>query len=183
MLVYFLASGQKDSLIGKPTVYANDDIKMKLSEGKYLIKAKAGWIGVESNEFTLTTLSSHAVILRDLKRSKYEKFLEQILIDSGRKNINKYYFSKDCEFCTGWVGAHMYLYACNPSKNFTWTLNINFEKLENLKLGKNFKTSDMSIKMDLPPGKDAVGWVKRTSNEAIKIKWNFVHLWTEHILP
>lgn len=165
--------------MGKPTVYANENIKMKLSEGKYIIRAKFQWLAGESHEFTLNTLSSHAVILREMKRTKYENFLEQIFLDAGKKNTLRYVFSKDCEFCTGWIGAHLYFYALNPSKAWTWTLLISFEKMENLKLGKNHKISDDTIKMVIPPGKDAVGWVKRTSTEAVKLKWNFIHEWDD----
>jgi len=171
-----IAAGEKDAFLAKQTVYADDKIKMKLSEGMYIIRVKVKWVDGGEHEFTLNTLSPSPVVLKEIKGRGYENFLDQVYADCGKNLRDRYDFGHKCEFGSGWCGHKMYFYCLNNGKE-TWNCEINFDKLEGLKLSKAFKTAENQIRIRVPPHSQAVAYAKRISSGSVKINWKFNNTW------
>jgi len=174
--IFFLAGGEKDSITGKSTVYAHNKIRMKMLEGKYIVRIKVKWTDGQPHEFTLNTLSQLPVSVKQIDANLYPKFLNKVYLDAGKKLKDRWQLGHSCEFGSGWVGSHIFLYMVNNGDT-KWTCEIFFEKLEGLKLAKPFKTSDRTVKVTIPPKSNAVTWAKRTGEGQVAIIWKFNHEW------
>jgi len=82
----------------------------------------------------------------------------------------------ECEFVSGWIGSHLWLCAFNKG-NQVWTLEVIFEKLQNVKIAKKFRHKDNVVKFVIQPGAKAVAYAKRTSPDEVVIKWRFEQVW------
>jgi len=78
----------------------------------------------------------------------------------------------DCQFSSGWSGSHLWMYAVNNS-NKVWHLEVTFEKLVNLKLGKKHRAMPDVIKFVIQPYQKATAYAKRTSPGAVAVAWSF----------
>ena len=163
-------------MIGKPTVYASDKVKMKLSEGKYIIRAKIYWVDQQSHEFTLSTFSQYPSKLRKINSEQYSNFLSRVYLDAGRNVTDKYDFGKECKFASGWCGSHLFFYCVNKGKK-KWTLTIKFKKLANLTLGKPNRQDESTLVIKVSPGKDQVAYAKRISEDPVGIDWDLQNAW------
>jgi len=173
-----VVAGEKDALIGKQTTYVNPGIKIRLSEGKYIIRAKIRWVDQREHEFTLSTLSSRDLTLRQIRTEEYPNFLERVFLDAGSRARERYHLKNNCEFLSAWCGPHLWIYAVNKG-NKTWNMDVVFQVLSNIKIPKKYTTREESnvIKMEIPPNEQRAVYVKRINADVVEILWNLNHAW------
>jgi len=171
-----IAFGEKDSLVGKHTVYATEKAKLRLPEGKYIMRVKIRWVDMETHEFTLNTFSPHPIGLKQVKKEAYPSFVEKVYLNIADLHGEKFELSNGCQFSSGWSGSHMWLYAINNGQK-NWSLDVNFEKMTNLKLDKKYKIEENAVGFRLKPGEKAVAYVKRMDGGAVELSWKFKQSW------
>ena len=171
-----IATGEKDTLIGKETTYANSNMKLKLSQGRYVIRVKVRWVDQKEHEFTVNTLSTEQVVLRKIQWEESQTFLDKIFINEGFYAREKYQLGNCCEFISAWCSPYLWIYAINQGKK-TWNLEINFKKLINLKLSKKYLKDHNSLKLEILPGKQRVAYIKRIDSDAVEVLWKMNHQW------
>ena len=157
-------------------MYADNKIKIKLSEGRYIIRVKIRWVNGGQHDFTFNTFSSYPLSFRKIKSKDNADFLERVYLDSGNRSTERYQLGNKCEFASSWCGPHLWLYGINKGTK-TWHLEINFNKLENLKLCKKYRTSDNILTLVIPPKGQAVAFAKRINTKTVELNWNFNQNW------
>ena len=157
-------------------MFATNKIKMKLSEGKYIIRVKVRWADEGKHNFTLNAFSQYPLSLKKVKAQNYPDFLEKVYLDAGSRSGELYQLGNRCEFGSSWCGSHLWLYGINKG-NKTWNLEINFNKLDNLKLSKKYKTSENVVKLVIPPNGQGVAFVKKFNKNPVELNWNFNQSW------
>ena len=163
-------------MIGKHTVYATDKAKLRLPEGKYIMRVKVKWVDMEAHEFTLNSFSPHPIEIKQVKKEFCPDFLEKVYMNIAEQNGEKFELSNGCQFASGWAGSHMWLYAVNNGTK-SWSLDVNFEKMTNLQLEKKYKIAENSLGLRLKPGEKAVAYVKRVDGGAVELSWKFKQSW------
>jgi len=172
-----IAGGEKDSFVGKQTTYASEDIKIKLPEGKYVIRAKVKWLDEQQHGFSLSVFSQSEVTLKEANAKDYPNFLERMYEETGSRTKERYQLSNGCEFFSAWSGSHLWVYAFNGG-NKTWDLQVKFTKMDNLKLCKKYSTeSPDTLRLVIPPGQQKAGYAKRVSTERVEVLWTLEHEW------
>lgn len=171
-----IAFGEKDGLLGKPTVYATDKIKLKLSEGKYILRVKVKWVDERAHEFTLNTFSQLPIELKKVEKEKYPQFLKQVYREAAETSLETFDLKNNCKFGSGWAGPHFWLYAANNG-NTTWKIEITFEKMTNLKLCKTYKKNDNTLELIVPPKEKVIAYAKRLNGNPVEMRWRFQQEW------
>ena len=137
---------------------------------------KVKWISTHKNDFTLSILSSNRTKLTQINSQSCSHFLERLYLGNGAASKDYFNLSNDCQFASGWSGSHLWMYASNNSDK-DWHLEITFEKMVNLKLGKKHRTLSNTIKLEIPPRQKAVAYAKRINPGAVKVAWKFTQRW------
>jgi len=171
-----IASGERDAFLGMPTVYIHESHRIKLEPGRYTIYVKVKWINNNINDFTLNVLSSVPTKLTQIETQNGSDFLEKLYLGVGKMSKDYFNLSNDCQFSSGWSGSHLWMYACNNSDK-EWHLEVTFEKMMNLKLGKKYRNLTHIIKFEIPPRQKAVAYAKRINSGAVKVAWKFNQRW------
>jgi len=172
-----VAKGEKDAFLGKQTVFADDKVKIKLSEGRYIIRTKIRWLDNSEHDFTLNTLSPYPLTLSRVKSRAHPKFLERVYLEAGNSASDRYQLGNRCEFGSSWCGSHLWLYGVNKGSK-TWNLEIVFNKNENLRLCKKYRTEENVIKLVIPPNGRAVAYVKKIAQTDVELNWKFNQSWS-----
>ena len=172
----FLAFGEHCAFLGKQTTYVHEGLESKLKPGRYILCIKVKWVDNLTHDFFLNILSSSAVKINSIDSHAYPNFFEKVFLSMGELSQDKFKMGNECELASGWVGSHLWICAFNKG-NKTWTLEVIFEKLHNLKLAKKFRAKHNVIKFVVQPGGKAVAYAKRTSADEVVIKWRFEQVW------
>jgi len=150
---------------------------MELEQGKYIVRTKVYWVDGEDHDFSFSTFSSNPVEIKVLEEEDpYPGFMEKVFIGTAEKSPNKFKFSHDCYFISAWAGPYLWLCGLNNGDK-TWNLKIDFEKKNNLKIGKKYRDSEDSIAFKIPPKGRNVGWAKRLTVGEVGLKWKFEQNW------
>jgi len=171
-----IAFGEKDGLLGKPTVYATDKIKMRLSEGKYVLRVKVRWVDEQSHEFTLNTFSQLPIQMKKVEKEAYPNFLKEVYREAAETSLETFDLQNKCKFGSGWAGPHFWLYAANNGTT-TWKIQVIFEKLTNLKLCNAYKKGDNILELIVPPKEKVIAYAKRINGNPIEMRWKFQQSW------
>lgn len=148
-----------------------------MDAGRYIIRAKTPWRTKDQADFLITTYSDEEVFLDYLVRSEHSEFLEKFYKDEGRHNADKYEMGKECTFASGWEGNHLWLYMQNSSADKNWELEINFKKMENIRLMKRYQMEENVFKAVILPKSERIAILKRDSAEKAVIDWSFKNNW------
>ena len=176
-LIYlFVGFGEKDSLSGKQTVYASEKLKFFLSEGRYVLRVKVRWVDNRSHDFTLNTFSPFPIEIKKAQKSAYPNFLKNVYLEIAKKSNEKFCLSNNCQFESSWAGSHLWLYLANKGET-TWSLEIIFDKLSNLKLCKSHRITDNIFSFILKPNEQTIVYVKRLNNDLCQLSWKFEQSW------
>jgi len=165
-----IAVGERDAFLGKPTAYIHESHRVKLEAGKYMLYVKARWLNNQKHDFTVNVLSSTPTKFSAVEQC--EDFLEKLYLGTGQLARNHLNLANNCKFASGWSGSHLWMHAVNNT-NKTWHLEVHFEKMVNLKLGKKHRAMGDVIKFVIPPYQKAAAYAKRTNPGAVIVAWNF----------
>ena len=171
------AHGDRTAIKGASTIFADEQVKLKLSEGKYIIRVKVKWVDQREHDFILNTFSPYPLNLKRVKPRYRSTFLEHVYLDAGSRATDRYQLGNRCEFVSSWCGPHLWLYATNKGTK-TWNLEIVFNKFENLKLCKKYRTSNNVLHLVIPPKGQAVTYAKRINASPVEINWKFNQNWS-----
>jgi hypothetical protein len=172
----WISCGGEEAFLGRATVYASENIRMKLNQGKYIVRAKVLWTDGKDHEFSLGTLSSHPVNVKVLEGDSYPNFLEKVYSDLALLSKDKFMYNNDCFFVSGWAGSHLWLSGINNG-NKTWNLEVKFDNMENLKISKKYRNTERSLKMQIPPGGRSIAFAKRITAGEVGFGWQFIQSW------
>lgn len=163
-------------MLGKNTVYATDKIKLRLSEGKYVLRTKIRWSDGKPHEFALNTFSQYPIQIKEVEKEAYPDFLKTVYLDAGDRLTDKFILGNKCEFGSSWAGSHLWIYAKN-SGDKTWNLDICFENMTNLKLHPEHSKEDNVIGLVVKPGQKIMTYAKRLTSETVELRWKFKQSW------
>ena len=130
----------------------------------------------KKHDIVLNVHSSLAVKLNQLEVQECPDFLEKVYLGAGAMCKDKFNLGQDCKFASGWLGSHLWVYAYNHGKK-TWHLEISFEKMMNIKLGKKGRVQSNTIKLVIPPCQRAIAYAKRTDSGIVSLGWNLKQHW------
>lgn len=151
---------------------------IELQPGKYVMRVKTPWKNKDESDFVITTYSDQEVFLDyHLNKEKNSRFLEKFYLDIARDMGDKYLQGKECYFASGWEGNHLWIYMQNDSSDKTWDLEINFKKMENMRMSKRYKLEDTAFKVQLGPKTDKIAYLKRSGTDKTAIDWTFKNNW------
>jgi len=167
-----IAHGERDAFLGKPSVYLHENHKVKLDPGRYIIYVKVRWFDGNKHDFVLKSLSSAATQIRQISAQTCVNYLEKVYLGTGLASKDKYNLAYDCQFASGWAGSHLWMFAHNRT-NKIWHLEVTFEKMTNLKLGKKFRTTSDVMKLVIPPNQKVTAYAKRIGPGAVNVAWKF----------
>jgi len=169
--------GERACLMGKPTLYVQEGLEMKLRQGRYILCVKVKWVDEQPHDFYLNIFSSASVKVTQLEASQNQNFLERVYLSMGALSNDKFCLGRECEFASGWSGTHLWLCAFNRGDK-VWKLEIEFDKTQNLKIAKKFRSKDgNSIQFVLKPQQKAAAYLKRVGTGKVAFKWNFHQSW------
>jgi len=167
-----IAVGERDAFLGKPTAYIHESHRVKLDAGKYIFYVKARWLNNKKHDFIVNVLSSVPTKFTEIEPEQCVDFLEKLYMGTGQLAKNHMNLANNCKFASGWSGSHLWMHATNLT-NKIWHLEVTFEKMVNLKLGKKHRAMSDTIKFVIPPGQKAAAYAKRTNPGAVIVAWNF----------
>jgi len=169
--------GERGCLLGKPTLYIQEGLEMKLRPGRYILCVKVKWVDEQPHDFYLNVFSSASVKVNQLEASQNQNFLEKVYLSMGALSNDKFCLGRECEFASGWSGSHLWIVAFNRGDK-VWNLEIEFEKMQNLKISKKFRSKEgNSIRFTLKPQQKAAAYAKRIGVGKIAFKWKFNQSW------
>lgn len=173
-----IAFGEKDGLLGKPTVYASDKTKLKLSEGRYVLRIKVRWTDEKSHGFTLNIFAPDLILAQRVEKEDHPNFLELIFLDAAKYNPDNFQLQNRCKFGNGWCGPYFWIYVANNGKK-AWNLELLFEKMTNLKLCNSYRKADDEIEFLVLPDKKQVAYARRLNGDPIEMSWKFQQSWED----
>jgi len=97
-------------------------------------------------------------------------------LEAGSSDMNRYLFNNKCEFGSSWCGSHIWFYGINNGTK-TWKLEVIFDKFENLKMCKKYRSKDNVLTFEIPPNKEAVAFAKRINSQEVVFNWAFKQSW------
>ena len=170
-----IAEGDSNCQTGAKTCYIKDEESLNLEPGKYLIQVKKVAKSNKSNihEGTLIVYSSQPV---DLTPVSNKNILEDILISLGESTSLKEPCGAGCEFTSGWFSIYHWLYFENNSAS-KWEVEIKFESLVNIKLGKLHQHSPDSFHIIVEKGQKKVVYLEKkdpSKNSDFKLDMNHI---------
>ena len=149
---------------------------MKLPQGKYAIRVKVRWTDNEMHNFTISTLSSQDVDLKEISWTDPQSFLTQVFSSCGQATKERYQLKNNCEFISAWCGPYLWIYVVNNGKK-RWSLDIVFDKVNNLKFPKKYAKHQNMIKLKILPGDTKIAYLKRTDSSEVELFWKLNHIW------
>jgi len=167
-----IAVGERDAFMGKPTTYIHESHRVKLEAGKYIFYVKTRWVDNKKHDFMINVVSSVPTKFYQIEANQCPDFLSRLYMGTGQLSKDHFNLANDCQFASGWSGSHLWMYATNNT-NKVWHLEVTFEKLVNLKLGKKHRAMPDVIKFVIQPYQKAVAYAKRTTPGAVAVGWSF----------
>jgi len=171
-----VAVGERDAFLGKPTVYLHDTHRVKLQPGRYGLYLKMRWIDGNAHGFVLNMLSSVAPKATQVDAQAFPSFLEKLYVNAGMAARDKFTIGNDCVFSSGWAGSQLWVCGHNKGKK-TWTLEVVFNKMKNIKLGKQGRAGQNVLRIVVPPGQRVSAYAKRTGSGGVSVGWALNHSW------
>jgi len=169
--------GERACLVGRPTLYIQEGLEMKLRPGRYILCVKIKWVDEKAHDFYLNIFSSSSVKVSQSDASQNQNFLEKVYLSMGALSNDKFCLGRECEFASGWSGSHLWIVAFNRGDK-TWNLEVEFEKMQNLKISKKFRSKEgNSVQFALKPQQKAAAYAKRVGAGKVSFKWKFNQTW------
>jgi calpain-15 len=161
---------------GERTVYPTKHHRMTFAKGEYIVRVKAYWAGLPKKQYTFSTYSSSKVEIQACDPVK--NFYKQMFINDIKNPTKKENRANNCFLSHGKSGHNIYICAENKDPKQKWTLIMKLSKLENLKVGKPFRTSEKELKIEVLPGKTEMAYLKKIEyEEESEFAWELKEAW------
>ena len=151
-----LSEGDHNCKLGAKICYISEEGNVNLESGTYLIQVKV--MAKSSKSICQGTLVAYSNKPLTFKPVENKKVLEEVFVSLGESNDMKEPCGVGCEFTSGWWSIYYWLYFENKS-NKKWEIEVSFENLTNLKVGKLFQTSPHTLKVVVEKGQKKVGYL------------------------
>lgn len=152
-----IAEGDTKSKQGSRSCFIDDDQKLTLAPGKYIVQVKLAEKTKGGAEGTLQIYSED--FLEFVPRG-HKKILNEVFLTLGEGNDFKDQSGEGCQMASGWWSIYHYFYFENKSAS-KWETELKFENMVNIKVGKPFKTSSSSLKVIVDPGSKQVAYLEK----------------------
>jgi hypothetical protein len=174
---------------------SNPFYKGEIEPGTYIVSVTARNKENGPTEYGVTVYSSKPVSAKRLDKTalgglKGFKSRRQFQPDSSWNYlVDSDSFGYDCKVNRGfWWTKHVYVFQLVNDGAKPWNITIKFPKLFNYKVGKPFRSGPKEIKVQIPPGKNELVYLKRVPTyervtdfdgeadltEHLPFKWEFV---------
>jgi len=162
--------------LGKATTYVHEGLESKLKPGRYILCVKARWVDNLKHDFYLNVFCSSPLRLTLLESYNSFDFFNKLYSSLGILSRDRFQMGHDCEFASGWIGSHLWFYAFNGG-NKIWTLEVVFERMQNIKIAKKFRSKSNCVKFILQPNQKAAAYAKRINPGEVAMKWRLEQIW------
>lgn len=153
------------------STFASKHYKVELKKpGNYVIRTKVRWDNKQTNTFTLSAYAPAKLELQHIAPIKH--FLKSLFVKCARFGTKKE-MKNNCSGVYENYSNYSYLLFRNKGAH-TWVLDINFTRLDNLKMAKSVKANGNNVKLAIPPGGKELIYLKAVNaRQSIRYDWKF----------
>jgi len=159
---------------GARSIYPSKQMKLDITQpGDYVIRTKMRWRYGTSGKYTLSAYAPFKIEME--KTEPIKDFLPQLLRNIAKKAEQKP-MGDGCTMASAFYSYYLYVYLNNPTKK-KWVIDIDFTKLQNLKLSKGWKQGEKKFHIEVGPQQSEIAILKKIDvTGGASYGWQFEHI-------
>ena len=167
-----VAEGDHKSKDGARVSYIDDNLKVNLDKGKYIVQLK---LFDKTKSVKSGTLMAYSEDMISFSSVGTKKILNEVFTSLGQANDIKEQSAPGCRYSSGIWGSYHWFYFENASDR-VWEIEMKFEGMQNVKIGKPFKVSNDTIKVIVNKNEKQTAYLqKKALNEPSDFKLSMNH--------